>query len=168
MNNDVVKFLNDVKFDFFCYLKNNDPFFPMCCVDSCIILKIFLEKYFNTEVKFKKGVKKFYPNGTHFHTWLEIDEKSIDTTLFQFYIGKNKFKKVSDLDAYSYCIEEIQQGDVIFDKKFHDLTFVDSEYIEISDSIITNFKKEPNIDVDTNLSAEKSFKEYLNKFKECL
>lgn len=116
---EILNFLNENKEFIFKYHKNYSPFFPGCCVDITSMLHHFILQYYGVDLNWYKATKKFYPNNKLFHLWLELDDTVIDFSLFQFYIGKNKFKKVSDDIAYAYCINEVQRGDIAFDKKYY-------------------------------------------------
>lgn len=166
MNKDVVRFLEDVKYDFFCFLKNNDMFFPKSAVLSSVLVKTFIEEYFEVDVKAKKGILKFKSNGTNFHVWLEIDDKSIDFSLFQYYIHDTDVKSMTDKEAYKFCIELMQVNDVIFEKKFHELTFTDIEVVNIGRSTIIDFVKNIDLSINKELYPHESFLNYINKFKQ--
>lgn len=163
MNKEVIKFLNDVKYEYFCFLKENSRNFPKCCVEATLLLQRFLEVYFNESFPAIIADKKYFPNRAKFHTYIEKDEYVIDFTLFQFYIGMNKFKNISNEESYDYSINEIQRGEVIFAKDYYDTMFINKEIYETE--CFLRHSKEALLDknLDLTLAPKESFLNYLNE-----
>lgn len=168
MNNNLVKFLNTNKEEIFSYFKENSTFFPSCCVDIALILKHFIKEYFNEDFAIIEAKKVFYPNRKKFHVWLQKDDEIIDFSLFQFYIGVNKFKTVSSADAYQYSIEEIQRGDVVFSRVYYDKLFKDTEEANFEWFLNQYRKSLWDFSVDKELSDVSSMRKYFNECKEYL
>lgn len=164
MNKEVIKFLNDIKYDFFCFLKENSRNFPKCCVEATLLLQHFLEVYFNDSFPAIIADKKYFLNRAKFHTYIEKDGWIIDFTLFQFYIGMNKFKNISNEESYEYSINEIQRGEVIFTKDYYDTMFVNKDVYKTE--WFLNHPKELFLEkkLDLNIPPKESFLSYL---KEC-
>lgn len=117
--------------ELFIYFKKHSPYFPGHCMDICLLLKYFAKEYFDEELEIIKGNKKLLPNKKLFHMWLKKDNDIFDLSLFQFYIGNNKFKRLDDDTTYSYCIEEVQQGNVIFTSSFYNNIFENMEPVSL-------------------------------------
>ena len=161
-NTEIKDFLNNNKKIMFCFLKDKSPFFPKCCVDSTLVLYHFLKHYFKSDVKIIQGTKNNFANRAKFHLWLEIDNLVIDITKFQFYVGNNKFKRISNDEAYDYCIEEIQMGQIIFPKEHYDNLFTKQE--PDTEWYLKQYQKSPfSFTIDKSLDADSSFVKYLNE-----
>lgn len=166
MREEIIEFLNDIKYEYFCFLKNNSCHFPKCCVDSTLIMKYFIKEYFNEEYTIVKAKKKHFSNRANFHMWLEKDDKIIDFTLFQFYIGMNKFKKIKDKESYEYAIDEVQRGDVVFNKEYYNKIFSQNEDSD-TDWFLKQYKESPwEKQIDLSICAKDSFLKYLDECKE--
>lgn len=162
---EIVKLLNNNKEYIFKFHKKFSPFFPGCCSDVAAMLHHFILQYYGVDFEIIIATKKVYPNNTAYHMWLESNNHIIDFTYFQFYVGKNKFKKVDDDTAYRYCIEEIQRGDVIFDKQFYKKIFTDIEPAN-RNRLYGNFLDDLRIlPVNTNISADLSLKDFYERCK---
>lgn len=166
MKNEIRDFLSNIKYEYFCFLKNNARFFPKCCVDSTLILKYFIKEYFGEDYDIIKASKKHFNNKAKFHIWLEKDDFIIDFTLFQFYVGANKFKKISDEESYDYCIDEIQRGDIVFSKEYYQKMFLDYEDPDVN-WFLQQYNKSPwEKTIDLSIPPKESFLKYLSECEE--
>lgn len=165
LKNEIFAFLSENKEFIFTYHKNYSPFFPGCCADITPMLHHFILQYYGVDLDWYKGTKKLYPNNKSFHLWLQIDDTIIDFSLFQFYIGRYKFKKESDEVAYTYCIEEIQRGDI---------TFKDNYYLPLFENIVEADRElyygyflgnMRAIDVNKNLSPKEALIDFYEQCK---
>lgn len=165
MNNKLVEFLNENKEEIFCYFKENSYYFPSCCVDIALMLKHFIKEYFNEDFEIIEAKKIQYANRRNFHLWLQKDDEVLDFSLFQLYIGNNKFRQVSAKQAYQYCIEEIQRDDVIFKKTCYDKIFKDFIKAD-SEEFLKKYQKSLwDFPINKELSAIMSLREYFESCK---
>jgi len=158
-------FIDDNKKEIFCFFKENSPFFPSCCVDIALMLKYFIKEYFNMEFEMITAQKTLYQNNRKFHIWLQKKDQIIDFSLFQFYIGKNRFKKLSAVEAYGYCIEEIQRDNVFFDVSYYNKLFKEN-VIADSKWYLSQYQESLwEFPVDKELPAIASMRNYFEKCK---
>lgn len=168
MKNNAIKFLEDNKKEIFIYFRENSPHFPSCCVDIAMVLQHFIKGYFGEDFEIIKGKKKLYPNRINFHVWLQHDSDIIDFSLFQFYIGNNKFRKVSNDDTYNYCMEEIQNNVVEFSLNYYNKLFKDLEKVDAT--IYLDKYKKPlwGYLINKDIPALESLHEYFEYCKAAL
>lgn len=168
MTKEVIEFLNNIKYEYFCFLKENSRNFPKCCVEATLLLQRFLEIYFNDSFPVIIADKKQFSNRARFHTYIEKDGVVIDFTLFQFYIGMNKFKNTSNEDSYEYSINEIQRGEVIFDKDYYDKIFINKDTYKPEYFLKYNIDMLYDKKIDLNVSSKESFMKYLEECKDLI
>lgn len=104
------------------YLRDNSPYFPKSCVCSTILLNRYLSDSEASSWRIMRGKKRFLRNRTSFHQWLENDDYVLDLTLFQFYLGANKMKGMTDDDVIFLAFQEIQPS-IVFNKEHYHKMF---------------------------------------------
>ena len=100
------------------YLRDNSPYFPKSCICSSVLLHKYLSDDKTSNWRIMRGEKRFLRNRANFHQWLENDDYVLDMTLFQFYLGANKMKGMTDDDVIFLAYRELQPS-VVFNKEHY-------------------------------------------------
>lgn len=167
-NTQELQFINSITKPYFYFLKQYAPYFPGCCTDAALLLQVFLKEYFNSSWTLMQGDKRLFPNGKKFHVWLQKDNIIIDTTLFQFYIGKYKFKATSPEEAYDYCIRELQHNSILFSADYYLPIFQNIKCADVD--YFRGYYWSPfwQIPIGKTLPVEQAFENYLRACIPCI
>lgn len=144
----VINFIQDIQYQYFEWLKMKEESFPLCCYISSEVLGSYVQETFR-QGKVCLGKKIKCSRIHNFHEWIEIGDYVIDFTKFQ-YSRKRQGRKFEDFTpqkTYDICINNMQDGKVIFAK--------DRYYEEFKPKLIV----EPRF---KHMAKVRDFEEYLN------
>lgn len=163
---EILKFVEENKFEYLKFLCENFEGFPFVCDYSSQILMAYLSQNYNISPDIVQG--SIDGNDDYGHYWIEIGDIKIDFTLCQFAKdnqeilfseeGESIFSGKGKENRYNYVYSNLIEGKVPFpfisdDNVWYDsLDYCTEEYV-------------PDVLIDFAKKNKEDFKEYLNSVK---